>query len=441
MTKYLEWLGHNQLLAIAEYVLAALVVLTINLSTGFEPKDPALWQIIVPAVIAIPAVFLMGSALVGLVTYFVFIPSIKDDGHVFSAVHGSHLVHPLTTSVLALLLAFCIYTLSLPGLAVWVIFLGVYCFHTSILVKQLYNEEISEGVQDAPPNMFFNLLNLIVGGEIVTVAAGAKPLPPWKLSELPENTWIIDVRTKSEFQWNRMLGAENYPWGQGVAEAAAQKSTDTPVLVTCFSGHRSPAVAQLMRRLGFKKVYNLNWGLLYLLLIQCTIKSPEPFTMTRSQRQSNMRGRDYRGISVGYITCVLIAIIIAPIEAAHRDVVLSIGYRILGASVGLVGMYLAIASFRDLGRNFRVFAAPRRSGALVTSGVYSRIRHPMYISVITSLAGYVIFWGSVYAIPFWLGTTVFYMIKAVKEEPLLMDKYPEYQEYKQTTWRFIPYVW
>ena len=164
-------------------------------------------------------------------------------------------------------------------------------------MRRVAEEHLVNGLEELGASKSLLLLNLIVGGEIVTVAAGAKPLQPWSLGRLPEDTWIVDVRTKPEFHWNRLQAAENYPWGAGVIEAAKNIPKDRPVLVTCFSGHRSPAVAVMMRRLGFKTVYNLNWGILYLLLLergqkeQARSASPGPIgTLTGGVKIS----REYR---------------------------------------------------------------------------------------------------------------------------------------------------
>ena len=170
-------------------------------------------------------------------------------------------------------------------------------------------------------------------------------------------------------------------------EAAERKSKDNPVLVTCFSGHRSPAVAVMLRRLGFKTVYNLNWGILYLILLERGRKTAGPFGLTRSHRDPDMRGPDFRVISIGYITFAALTLIAAPLDHALRHLHVSPIQQIAGASLGLGGLLIGLASYRALGRNFRVFAAPRRSGTLVTRGVYAKVRHPMYTAVVMALLG------------------------------------------------------
>jgi protein-S-isoprenylcysteine O-methyltransferase Ste14/rhodanese-related sulfurtransferase len=440
-SRWLQWLEEYQALTIAAYVLAVGVIGAVWAQTGFVDRDLSPIETALVVLAAIPSGFLLVFSLTELITYFVFIPSISKDGHLFARVHGAHLIHPLTTAVVLALFALCVFTGAGAAWALWVCLLAVHTLHTALIVRKIRSEHLMYSENGHEPGLFFTVLSLVIGGEIVTVAAGAKPLAPWRLSALPENTWIVDVRTKSEFSWNRLQAAENFPWGAGVIEAAAGKSKDDPVLVTCLSGHRSPAVAVMLRKLGFKTVYNLNWGILYLILIDRGRKTTGPFSLTRAHREADMRGPDFRAISIGYITFAVLTLIAAPIDNAVRHAQVSAAQQIVGALFGFGGLLLGFLSFRALGRNFRVFAAPRRSGTLITTGVYSKVRHPMYTSVVMALLGYVMCFGSVFALPFWLCCAILYVAKAAKEEPLLMQRYEEYEEYRKRTWKFLPYIW
>src|SRR5947209_15029244 len=58
--------------------------------------------------------------------------------------------------------------------------------------------------------------------------------------------------------------------------------------------------------------------------------------------------------------------------------------RILGLVVGLFGLAGVILSRYTLGRSFSVRA---KATALVTTGIYSRIRNPIYVSAMFFVAG------------------------------------------------------
>lgn len=437
----MERLEQSRLLPVLFYMAALAAIVAAGVQTGFAPRRLLSYEVVVVIALAIPAVFLFAVSFSGLVCYFIFIPSIAHDGHLFSRVHGTQIIHPLTTSVLLGLVALCIFTGNVAACLITVLAGGVYVVQTLLIVRRVRQEHLMNGLNGPAASTFFLLLHLILGTEIITVAAGARPLAPWRLKSLPEDTWIVDVRTKPEFHWNRLAAAESYPWGAGVIEAAEERPKDRPVLVTCFSGHRSPTVAVLLRKLGFETVYNLNWGILYLVLLERGRKNEGPFSLTRPHRDPHRRGEDIKGISIGYVTLQALILILAPLESAVRQVQVPSLLQIVGLVLGLAGLLTALMSYRALGRNFRVYAAPRRSGTLVTSGIYSRVRHPMYTGVILMFLGYLLFFGSIISVPLWVAFSVLYILKSVKEERILAERFPDYDDYCRRTWKFVPYVY
>jgi rhodanese-related sulfurtransferase len=73
---------------------------------------------------------------------------------------------------------------------------------------------------------------------------------------------IIDVRTKQEYQSGHISGARSIP----VAEFAARikelnKYKDSPILVHCASGGRSPAAVRILAKNNFSQIYHMNHGL------------------------------------------------------------------------------------------------------------------------------------------------------------------------------------
>jgi protein-S-isoprenylcysteine O-methyltransferase Ste14 len=79
---------------------------------------------------------------------------------------------------------------------------------------------------------------------------------------------------------------------------------------------------------------------------------------------------------------------------------------------------------------------------LVTTGIFTKIRHPMYLSLVLMYLGAAIAWGVVWMlIPALLFSAVTVLV-AIKEESFLKNQFgPEYVEYLQKVpWRFIPGV-
>jgi protein-S-isoprenylcysteine O-methyltransferase Ste14/rhodanese-related sulfurtransferase len=427
-------------LTIAAYLTAALVVVVASWVPEASDSEADAIRSIVTVLVAVPAALLFIFSLGGLLGYFLFLPSLSHDSHLFARIHATHLLHPLTTSIVLGLLAVSIDTASTWVWILWALLFVTYLAQTGLMVSRLRSDELLNGAGGSGGRISFLLGHVMLGGDLITLAGGAKPLLPWRLKTLPEATWIVDVRTKAEYHWNRLQGAENYPWGKGLAEAAQNRPKDEPILVTCLSGHRSPAIAVMLRKMGFRTVYNLSWGILYLLLLERGRKQEGPFALTRAHRDPSRRGEDLRTITHCYIALIFVTLIGAPLEWLFLDRSVSAVQLVIGSVLGLAGFTLGILSFLALGRNFRVYAAPRRSGTLIQTGVYAHIRHPMYSGVVLGLAGYVLCFGSYYFLFTWAAVAVLYVIKGIKEEPILLEKFPEYDEYRKRTWRFIPYV-
>lgn len=428
------------MLTIVAYVTAAVVAVVGVWAPGVSESQVRAIRSVIAILVALPAALLFIFSLAGLLSYFLFLPSLSRNSHLFTQIHATHLLHPVTTSIVLGLLAVCIETGTTEVWLSWALLLLVYLAQTALLVARLRSEELLNGVGERGRRISFLLGHVMLGGDLITLAGRAKPLLPWRLRSLPEDTWIVDVRTKSEFHWNRLQGAENYPWGKGLAEAAQHKPKDRPVLVACFSGHRSPAIAVMLRRMGFQTVYNLSWGILYLMLLERGRKHEGPFSLTRAHRDPSRRGEDLRTITHGYVILILLTLVGAPLEGTLFDRSASAAQLGIGSVLGLTGLTLGILSLLALGRNFRVYAAPRRSGTLIQTGVYAHIRHPMYSGVALGLAGYVLCFGSHFFIPIWAAVAILYVLKGVKEEAILLEKFPEYEEYRKRAWRFIPYI-
>ncbi len=106
--------------------------------------------------------------------------------------------------------------------------------------------------------------------------------------------------------------------------------------------------------------------------------------------------------------------------------------RIIGLLCGLVGLAGVILSRYTLGRSFSV--APKAT-ALVTSGIYSRIRNPIYISgVILFIATALIVWRPE-PLAVLLVLIPVQIFRARREAAVLEARFGDsYREYRQRTW-------
>jgi thioredoxin len=77
------------------------------------------------------------------------------------------------------------------------------------------------------------------------------------------NIQILDVRTEEEFNSGHILNAINIDVNQDNFEAkVGQLYKDVPTIVYCHSGSRSQTAIDLMSKMGFKELNNLEGGIM-----------------------------------------------------------------------------------------------------------------------------------------------------------------------------------
>ena len=83
-----------------------------------------------------------------------------------------------------------------------------------------------------------------------------------KINSTP-SAQILDVRTPEEFKSQHIDNAVNVDWkANDFTEKANKFNKEKPVFVYCLAGSRSQQAANTLSELGFKKIYNLQGGIL-----------------------------------------------------------------------------------------------------------------------------------------------------------------------------------
>ena len=104
----------------------------------------------------------------------------------------------------------------------------------------------------------------------------------------------------------------------------------------------------------------------------------------------------------------------------------------------VAALVLAAAAFRSLRGAFQVAPAPKQGAQLVTQGVYSRLRHPMYTAVVSMVCAVALQRPSWAVLLCTVLIIVFYLVKSRYEERLLAQRYAEYPAYKARSKGVIP---
>jgi protein-S-isoprenylcysteine O-methyltransferase Ste14 len=106
--------------------------------------------------------------------------------------------------------------------------------------------------------------------------------------------------------------------------------------------------------------------------------------------------------------------------------------RWLGLLIALIGLAGVILSRYTLGRSFSV--APKAT-VLVTAGIYSRIRNPIYVSGVVLLLGVILIVWRRDFLSALLVIIPMQIIRARREATALEAKFgDEYREYRKHTW-------
>lgn len=115
-----------------------------------------------------------------------------------------------------------------------------------------------------------------------------------------------------------------------------------------------------------------------------------------------------------------------------------VGLIALGAVLFALGGYFGIAGVSTLGKNRTAFPEPRAGSVLVQHGIYSRMRHPLYTSVMLASLGWALIWQSIVSFAVALSLIPFFQAKARREEQALHNTYAGYADYARRVPRFLP---
>ena len=105
---------------------------------------------------------------------------------------------------------------------------------------------------------------------------------------------------------------------------------------------------------------------------------------------------------------------------------------LIGLGIALAGFALSIVARVQLGRSFSIRA---RATRLVTTGLYSKFRNPIYLFRGIAFLGLFIAWGRLIPLICFLLIYPLQILRAKRESKVLEDAFgDEYRRYKASTW-------
>lgn len=174
----------------------------------------------------------------------------------------------------------------------------------------------------------------------------------------------------------------------------------------------------------------------------CVIRTPHGKRHSKVAIVENRKG----ALEIWLLVSATLGTVIIPIVWVSSSLLEFAEYELLpavywpGIVVMLLGLWLFHRSHVDLGTNWSVTLQMRENHALITNGVYAKIRHPMYSSMFLLAIAQALFVPNWIAGPaYFVGFGLLYVFRVGVEERMMGDRFgSEYDEYKQRTGRLMP---
>lgn len=103
-----------------------------------------------------------------------------------------------------------------------------------------------------------------------------------------------------------------------------------------------------------------------------------------------------------------------------------------------IGLVLVFAGFKGLGKSLTANPVPIEDGKLVTTGIFSIVRHPIYLGLLIVTFGLVVSSGVWAQFIVWAALAILLNYKMRWEEVMLSKKYKEYAQYMAAVPALIP---
>jgi protein-S-isoprenylcysteine O-methyltransferase Ste14 len=145
-------------------------------------------------------------------------------------------------------------------------------------------------------------------------------------------------------------------------------------------------------------------------------------------------------VSFGFLLVLIwiVSPVLAFAEYAPRRVPFIAGVACLAG-----GLWLLYRAHSDLGVNWSVTLEVRENHQLIIQGVYRRVRHPMYLSLLLYALGQALVLPNLVAGPFYfVALVLLFALRFRPEEGLMLEEFGEaYGSYMARTKRLIPGIW
>lgn len=192
-----------------------------------------------------------------------------------------------------------------------------------------------------------------------------------------------------------------------------------------------------MHHAGF---FDIVFILIYLLF--AFIRVPRDLSNKRAKHVESRKGAIEKFclllVFTGFTTMPALYLFTPSFDYADFTVNRWLGW--LGTLIGATGVVLLWMTHRDLGREFSQTLQLKEEHRLITTGLYSRIRHPMYTAIfLVAIAQLLLIGNTAVAPAFLIGFTILYFARIRHEEQMMLEHFGKaYGDYCLRTHRLLP---
>lgn len=181
------------------------------------------------------------------------------------------------------------------------------------------------------------------------------------------------------------------------------------------------------------------------IVMQLVIRVPHASKAEQVAVKESRRG----ALEVALMGLVMLGYIVLPVVAAATPLLRFAEYPLhpaafgAGVATAALGLWLCHRSHVDLGANWSVTLELKETHRLVTSGVYARLRHPMYTALLLTALGQALLLPNWVAGPAYLvAFALLFALRVGPEERMMMERFgQEYADYRARTKRLVPGVY
>jgi protein-S-isoprenylcysteine O-methyltransferase Ste14 len=159
-------------------------------------------------------------------------------------------------------------------------------------------------------------------------------------------------------------------------------------------------------------------------------------TSIQNNPAANQTSRIYGYAQTALLFAFAVVVFLAPPQPQLLQGKIAIVTGNILCGLGLLLLFIAL---RTIGRSIQIAPEPRPDATLVTTGIYSRFRHPIYTAIVLVVIGICLRRSTPYIAAASVIVIAFLAIKVQYEEKLLAARYPAYLEYKTRSWGLIPW--